>query len=240
MPCLELKVAARPHLQPETRLRSLLEKPGAAVLRRNYIPDVPGYDDLLLRNSIRIAAVLAVDLTDPPREPEAPAPKPAPEAEESESAEAPAPSSEPAAKPAASTSGSFAKGIEIWITDGPRTVCVPADIDEIPGALAMFDAYVRLARFQPAFVRLDKRLVGMSYLFREGLTVGVQGDPADAPAEFGPLFGAIAAIPEVDDSRDTRIIVRLPNAGISFFHDLLRAAAAWLEQNSYPSILGSK
>jgi len=240
MPCLELKVAARPHPEPGTRLRSLLEKPGAAVLRRNYIPDVPGYDDLLLRNSIRIAAVLAVDLTDPPREPEPPAPKPAPEAEESESAESPVQPSEPPAKPAESTTGSFAKGIEIWITDGPRTVCVPADIDEIPGALAMFDAYVRLARFQPAFVRLDKRLVGMSYLFREGLTVGVQGDPADAPAEFGPLFGAIAAIPEVDDSRDTRIIVRLPNAGISFFHDLLRAAAAWLEQNSYPSILGSK
>ncbi len=240
MPCLELKIAARPHPQPGTRLRSLLEKPGAAVLRRNYIPDVPGYDDLLLRNSIRIAAVLAVDLTDPPREPEPVTPRPAAEAEESEPTEAPAKPSESAPKPTESTTDSFAKGIEVWITDGPRTVCVPADIDEIPGALAMFDAYVRLARFQPAFVRLDKRLVGMSYLFREGLTVGVQGDPADAPAEFGPLFGAIAAIPEVDDSRDTRIIVRLPNAGISFFHDLLRAASAWLEQNSYPSILGSK
>lgn len=240
MPCLEMKIAAQPHAQPATRLRTLLEKPGAAVLRRNYIPDVPGYDDLLLRNSIRIAAVLAVDLTDPPREPEPPAAQQPEPSEDPEPAETPAQAPDSTAKPAESAAGSFAKGIEIWITDGPRTVCVPADIDEIPAALAMFDAYVRLARFQPAFVRLDKRLVGMSYLFREGLTIGIQGDPADAPAEFGPLFGAIAAIPEVDDSRETRIVVRLPNAGISFFHDLLRAASGWLEQNSYPSILGSK
>lgn len=237
MPCLELKVTAQPHPQPATRLRALLEKAGATILRRNYIPDVPGHDDLLLRNSIRIAAVLAVDLMDPPREQE---PPPPPSHEEgSESTEAPAESAEPA-EAAPQNSGSFAKGIEIWVTDGPRTVCVPADEEEIPGALAMFDAYVRLARFQPAFVRLDKRLVGMSYLFREGISVGIQGDPADAPAEFGPLFGAIAAIPEVDDSRDTRIVVRLSNNGISFFHDQLRAASAWLDQNSYPSILGSK
>jgi len=231
MPCLELKVAAQPHPQPATRLRTLLEKPGAAVLRRNFIPEVPGHDDLLLRNSIRIAAVLAVDLMDPPREPEPPAEEAENENQEGEAT--PPPSSDNA-------SGSFAKGLEIWVTDGPRTVCVPADEDEIPGAITMFDAYVRLARFQPAFVRLNKRLVGVTYLFREGLTVGIQGDPADAPAEFGPLFGAISAIPDVDDSRDSRVLVRLPNSGISFFHDLLRAASAWLDQNSYPSILGSK
>ncbi len=238
MPCLELKVTAQPLPQPATRLRALLEKPGAAVLRRNFIPEVPGHDDLLLRNSIRVAAVLAVDLMDPPREPEPeqyaePHPEQHPEQGQAEASGA-------SAKSGDSASGSFAKGLEIWITNGPRTVSVPADADEIAGAITMFDAYVRLARFQPAFVRLNKRLVGISYIFREGLSVGIQGDPADAPAEIGPLFGAIPAIPDADDSRDPRILVRLPYAGISFFHDLLRAASAWLEQNSYPSILGSK
>lgn len=233
MPCLELKVAAQPHSQPPTRLRALLEKPGAAVLRRNFIPEVPGHDDLLLRNSIRIAAVLAVDLLDPPREPE-------PSSDEHEQPEDHSQPSGPPPESPEPGGGSFAKGLEIWVTDGPRTVCVPADFDEIAGAVTMFDAYVRLARFQPAFVRLNKRLVGVSYLFKEGLSVGIQGDPADSPAEFGPLFGAISAIPDVEDSRDSRVLVRLPNTGISFFHDLLRAAAAWLDQNSYPSILGSK
>ena len=64
MPCLEMKVPALPHPVPSTRLRALLEKPGAAVLRRNEIAEAPGHDDGELRNRIRVAAVLAVNLTD--------------------------------------------------------------------------------------------------------------------------------------------------------------------------------
>src|ERR1700734_582953 len=80
MPCLEMKVAALPHPVPATRLRALLEKPGAAVLRRNYVAEAPGHEDANLRNRIRISAVLAVNLTDPPK------PIDAPEANESEQA----------------------------------------------------------------------------------------------------------------------------------------------------------
>lgn len=230
MPCLELKVAVQPHPVPATRLRTLLERPGAAVLRRNHLAEAPGYDNPHVRSRIRIAAVLAVNLTDPPQESE-PAAIPH---------EGPAHPAHASDLPAEHLTAGFAKGLEMWIADGDRAACIFADADELPGALAMFDAYLRLARFQPAFQRLDQRLVGLSYLFREGLSVGVQGNAAETPPEAEIFFDCVAPIPEIDDFRNPCFVVRLPNDGLGFFHDLLRSASAWLEENSFPNILGSK
>ncbi|HVT96497.1 MAG TPA: hypothetical protein VHE33_03265, partial [Acidobacteriaceae bacterium] len=136
--------------------------------------------------------------------------------------------------------GSFAKGLEIWMSDGERAVCVLADADEIPGALAMFDAWLRLARFPPAFQRLDQRLVGLHYRFREGLTIGVGGEPAESSPEPDTFFDSVAPIPEIDDFREPHFGVRLPESAVGYLHDLLRSAAAWLEDNSYPNILGPR
>lgn len=236
MPCLEFKFPARASAQPATRLRTLLEKPGAAVLRRNHIADAAGYDEAHLRNRIRIAAVLAVDLTHPPQAEEPPAghaSEPAPAEEETEDDEQTPEEADPLL-------ASFAKGIEIWVADGERAACVLADVDEITGALAMFDAFLRLARFQPAFERLDQRLVGLSYSFREGLLLGVQGNPAEHPPDPETFFDCVAPIPEIEDFRESRFVARLPNDGLGYFHDLLRSAASWLEENSYTQILGSK
>lgn len=232
MPCLEIKVAAQRTAAPATRLRALLEKPGAAVLRRNFLAETSSHEDPDLHAQLRVTAVLAVDLTDPPREPQSPSPP----HEETEK-----PQSEAAARDAADPlAASFAKGLEIWITDGARLTCVHADAEEIAGALAMFDAYLRLARYQPAFQRLDQRILGLTFAFREGLTLGVAGNPGDAAQSPEFSFTSISAIPEFDDSRDTGFLVRFPDAGIAFFHDLLRSATVWLEENSYPNILGSK
>jgi hypothetical protein len=232
MPCLELKVAAEPLPQPATRLRTLLEKPGAAVLRRHHVAEVAGYDEPQLRNRFRVVAVLAVDLSNPPQEPEAPPPHPEGEA----AAESPLPIQEEADP----YDGSFAKGIEIWIADGIRTACVHADADEIPGALAMFDAYLRLARYQPAFLRLDQRVVGLHFTFREGFSVGVHGAASEVEPTAESFFDVVSPISETDDFRAPSFVVRLPNGCIAYFHDLLRAASAWLSENSYPNILGSR
>lgn len=234
MPCLEMKVAALPHPVPATRLRALLEKPGAAVLRRNYIAEAPGHEDEQLRNRIRIAAVLAVNLTDPPRpiDVESPDDEDEDEIHSIESSHA-----EGDADP---WGGSFAKGLEIWIADGQRAVCTLADADEIPGALAMFDAWLRLERFQPAFQRLEKRLVGLRYGFREGLSIGVQGDAAESAPEEDTFFDSVGPIPEIDDFREPHFLVRLPEEGLGWVHELLQSASAWLEENSYPNILGTR
>jgi len=232
MPCLEIKVAAQRPAAPATRLRALLEKPGAAVLRRNFLAETSSHEDPDLHAQLRVAAVLAVDLTDPPRESQAPSP-PREEAEPPQSEPAPGNAPDPLA-------ASFAKGLEIWITDGARLTCVHADAEEIAGALAMFDAYLRLARYQPAFQRLDQRILGLTFAFREGLTVGVAGNPGEPAPSPDFSFASISAIPEFEDSRQTGHVIRLPDAGIAFFNDLLRSAAAWLEENSYPNILGSK
>ncbi|HEY1499695.1 MAG TPA: hypothetical protein VGF88_08970 [Acidobacteriaceae bacterium] len=233
MPCLEMKVPALPHPVPATRIRALLERPGAAVLRRNYLAQAPGHDDAHLRNRIRIAAVLAVNLTDPPKPIDTAPPENSNDPENALTS----PSDELNTDP---LGGSFAKGFEIWLTDGERAVCVPGDADEIPGALAMFDAWLRLARFRPALQRLDQRLVGLNYSFREGLSIAVQGDPAENPPEEDTFFDCVAPIPEIDDFREPRFVVRLPEAGLAYFHDLLRSASAWLDDNSYPNILGSQ
>ncbi len=232
MPCLEIKVAAQRLAEPATRLRTLLEKPGAAVLRRNFLAEASGQEHPELQAHLRVTAVLAVNLTDPPREPESPS-SPQEETEKPQSDAA-------AHEPADPLSASFAKGMEVWITDGTRLTCVHADADEIAGAMAMFDAYLRLARYQPAFQRLDERILGLSFTFREGLTLGIAGQPGDAAHAVDLSFASVSAIPEIEDSRDTRFVVRFPDAGISFFHDLLRSASAWLEENSYTNILGAK
>ena len=231
MPCLELKVPALPNPVPATRLRTLLEKPGAVVLRRNFVAEAPGHDDTQLRNRVRVAGVLAVNLTDPPKPIDVGA---AGDPDDEEVSMIPVPG-DPEADPLA---GKFAKGIEIWTTDGERAVCVLGDAEEIPGSLAMFDAWLRLARFQPAFQRLDQRLVGLTYCFREGLSIAVQGDPAENPPEEETFFDCVAPIPEIDDFREPRFVVRLPDTGLAYFHDLLRSASAWLDDNSYPNILG--
>jgi hypothetical protein len=236
MPCLELKVAAEPPAHPATRLRTLLEKPGATVLRRHHVAEATGYDEAQLRNRFRVTAVLAVDLSNPPQEPEAAAERP----EGEEPAEPVAAPRGEEGDPGDPFNGSFAKGIEIWVADGVRTACVHADADEIPGALAMFDAYLRLARYQPAFLRLDQRVVGLHFAFREGLTVGVHGAPSEAEPTAEAFFDAISPISETDDFRAPSFVVRMPNGCIAYFHDLLRAATAWLSENSYPNILGSK
>ncbi|HTV82063.1 MAG TPA: hypothetical protein VME18_05390 [Acidobacteriaceae bacterium] len=232
MPCLEMKVAFHRPPQPATRLRALLEKPGAAVLRRNNTAEAPGQGDAAIRGRLRVMAVLAVNLTNPPREPEPPA-----EAHEEADASEPG---EAINEVPESQSESFAKGLEIWIADGARSVCVQADADEIAGALAMFDAYLRLARYQPAFQRLDQRVVGLSYLFREGLAVAIQGKTGEAAESADVSLGSTAAIPEIDDFRDSSFCVRFPNAAVGYFHESLRSASAWLDDNSYPNILGSK
>lgn len=232
MPCLELKMAADRQSAPVTRLRALLEKPGAAVLRRHSIAEAAGQEDELLRNRLRVMGVLAVDLNDPPQEPEE---KPAEEAGSEASAEGP---EEDEAQE--DLAGSFAKGLEIWISDGTRAARTLVDAAEIPGALAMFDSWMRLARYPPAFQRLDQRVVGLEYNFREGLTLGVQGNPAETGPNGELFFDAISAISEVPDFREKHFSVRLPNSGLTFCHDLLRTAANWLEENSYPNILGSK
>ncbi len=232
MPCLEMTAAFQRALQPATRLRSLLEKPGAAVLRRNTIAEAPGHEDAALRGRLRVTAVLAVDLTDPPRETESSA-ESHDGANASETGETIRDASDPLA-------ASFAKGLELWISDGARAVCVHADADEIAGALSMFDAYLRLARYQPASQRLEQRVVGLSYLFREGLAIAIQGGPGEAAHSADALLDSAAAIPEINDFRDPRFFVRFSSAGVGYFHDLLRSASAWLDDNSYPNILGSK
>jgi hypothetical protein len=231
MPCLELKVAAEPLRQPATRLRNLLERPGAAVLRRQYVAEAASEEDAFIRNRLRVAAVLAVDLTNPPQEPEPPAAD-----QTEEAAEAEAESSEDND----TLASSFAKGLEIWVGDGVRAVSVLADVNEIPGALAMFDAYLRLARYQPAFTRLDRRIVGLTYGFREGLSVGVQGSPSETEPTSENFFDVVSPVSEVDDFRAPCFVVRLPGAAVGYLHDLLRSASAWLQENSYTNILGSK
>jgi len=233
MPCLELKVPALPNPVPATRLRALIEKPGAAVLRRNSVAEAPGHDDVELRKRMRVAAVLAVNLTDPPK----PIDTETPVDLNGEEGLAHTPLADPDADPVV---GSFAKGLEFWLTDGERAVCAFVDADEIPGALAMFDAWLRLTRFPPAFQRLDRRLVGLNYSFREGLSIAVQGDPLEPLSEDETFLDGVSPIPEIDDFREPRFVVRLPEPALGYLHDLLRTASAWLDENSYPNILGSR
>jgi hypothetical protein len=226
MPSLELRIAAENPVRPATRLRRLLETPGAAILRRNYVPEIPGYEDPEVRSAFRIAAVLAVDLSNPPEEQQ--------EGTTEQAADEAEPGSETADR------GSFAKGLEIWIAHAARSTCVFVDADEIGGALAMFDAYQRLARYAPALQRLEERVVGLQYGFREGLNVCIAGSPADVEPRADSFFEKVAPIPQVNDFRAANFTLRLSGECIGYFQDSLRAAAAWLEENSYGNILGTK
>lgn len=227
MPSLELKIAAEPPPQPATRLRRLLEKPGAAILRRNYVPEVPGYDEPAVRNAFRISAVLAVDLSNPP---------------EDNAAEAGSASMDgtPGGEAEEESAGSFAKGLEMWVADRGRTTCVFIDDDEVSGARAMFDAYLRLTRYAPVLQRLEQRTVGLQYAFREGLSIGVLGAPVEAEPHADTVFERLSPIPELSDFRASSFTIRLPGNCIGYLHDSLRAATAWLDENSYANILGSK
>lgn len=238
MPCLELKIASQPHPTPASRLRALLEKPDAAILSRHQVAEAPGYDNIQLLHRVRVSAVLAVNLTDPPKESDSASANPL-------APPGPTPLFRPDEPRFPRSSGdpltsSFAKGIEIWIADGERAARIFADADELPGALSMFDAYLRLARFQPAFQRLDQRLVGIHYYFREAMSIAIQGKTSDTRPKSDTFFSGVAPIPEFDDFRTPHFLVRLPDEGLGYFHDLLRSASAWLEENSFPNILGSK
>ncbi|MBT9330983.1 hypothetical protein [Paracidobacterium acidisoli] len=236
MPCLELKIAEKPHAQPGTRLRALLDKPNAAVLRRNHIAEVNGPRLQELHEQLRITAVLAVDITHPPAQ--KPAQDDVEEAEANDLDEAIAEMPEDRAD--GEFSDSFAAGLEIWIALENGAARVLVDADEIPGALLVFDAYSRLARYQPAYLRLDQRKVGICYTFREGLTIGLEGDPKLLEEhEAAEVFENMSAIAEIDDVRERRLVTRLPHAGIAYCQSLLQSASEWLSENSYQSILGS-
>lgn len=232
MPSMELKIAAEYPSRPTTCLRRLLETPGAAILRRNHVPDIPGYDDPRIRNAFRIAAVLAVDLSNPPQD----AGERARETEQTTTSQngIDADGQENSHLP------SFAKGIEVWIANGGRTTRVLIDEDEISGALAMFDAYVRLGRYLPAFQRLEERKVGLHYGFREGLTIVLLGPAVDSELRPDALFESTSAIAELSDFRASSFTIRLAADCIGYLHDSLRASAAWLEENSYANMFGSK
>lgn len=225
MPSLELRIAAEIPAQPVTRLRRLLETPGAAILRRNFVPEIPGYPDPHVRNAFRIAAVLAVDLSNPPEQQDTPSEKGSP----------------PAQAPAEDADqGSFAKGLEIWIANAGRSTCVFVDADEISVALAMFDAFQRLARYAAAYQRLEEGVVGLQYGFREGLSIAVTGPAKEVDPRPESFFQRVPPIPQLSDFRAASFTLRLPGDCIGYFQDSLRAAAAWLEENSYANILGSK
>lgn len=248
MPCLELKIAEKSPTKPATRLRALLDKPNAAVLRRNHIAEAPGHDVPALHQQLRVTAVLAVDITNPPQPTEQPA-KPVEAAVEGESAAgidtvqaaaAEAAEIEPNELEQVNEFGdSFAAGLEIWIAVDDRAVRILVDAEEIPGALLMFDAYSRLAKYQPAYLRLDQRHVGISYSFREGLVIGIEGNARAFDEDSAAFFDSVSAIAEIDDLRENRLVVRLPHAAIAWFQALLHAASSWLSENSYQSILGA-
>jgi hypothetical protein len=223
MPALELKVADGLPAQSSTRLRTLLEKPNAVVLRRNHLAQALIGDDPALHNRLRISAVLAVDITNPP----------------SASAADVADASENEPSEPDEFADSFAKGIEIFIRGEKQSALVIVDFDEISTALSLFEAYERIARYQPAYLRLDQRSIGITYAFREGLVVGLAGDPQQLRENLEGLFDTVSVLTEVDDSRASRFTVRLPHSAIAYLHELLKAASEWLNQNSYKNILGS-
>jgi hypothetical protein len=228
MPALELRVAETIPHTPATRLRGLLEKPNAVVLRRNHAVQLEEGDHAGLHDRLRVSCVLAVDITNPP---EANASQPTVHAEGEELLEPHEEKDEFA--------NSFAKGIEIFIASEKLTALVFADFDELSGALSLFDAYARIARYQPAYLRLDQRSIGIGYGFREGLVLGLTGDLQDLHESAAGVFDSVSSLNELDDSRTGRLTVRLPHAAIGYLHGLLRASSEWLNENSYKNILGS-
>jgi hypothetical protein len=228
MPALELRVAEAIPLASATRLRSLLEKPNAVVLRRNHMAEIEEGDVPGLHDRLRVSCVLAVDITNPP---EASSAQPTVHGEGDESPEPHVETDEFA--------DSFAKGVEILVASEKHTALVFADYDELAGALSLFDAYARIARYQSAYLRLDQRSIGIGYGFREGLVLGLTGDLQQLHENAAGVFDSVSSLIELDDSRAGRFTVRLPHAAIGYLHGLLKASSEWLNENSYKNILGS-
>ena len=208
MPSLELHVArVRPS---SSKLRTLIEKPGSVILRRNHCDlELHSY---ALRSRVRVNAVLAVDVTNPPEQ-----------AETDQGGD--------------DFSARFCKGLELWIRTSNGPVRVYVDEAEIAGAQTMFDAYTRVEQFQQAFSKLHRREVGLTYSFLEGLELGVSGTVMeDTMPDEG--LAALSPIVELEDEREPRFVLRLADGSINDFQQVLQDAVRWLSENSYENVLG--
>jgi hypothetical protein len=208
MPAIELHV---PRVRPaSSKLRTLIEKPDAVILRRNRC-DMELHSHAL-RSRVRVNAVLALDVTHPPQ-----------------------PSGEGAE--ADDFSEQFCKGLELWVRTPAGPVRVYADESEIEGALTMFEAYSRVENFQQAFSKLHRREIGLTYNFREGMEIGVNGTVME---ETMPSEGlaALSPIVELEDEREPQFVLRLAEGSISDFEQVMRDALRWLNENSYANVLG--
>ena len=208
MPALELHV---PRVRPaSSKLRTLIEKPDAVILRRNRC-DMELHSHAL-RSRVRVNAVLALDVTRPPQPSENPA--------ESDS-----------------FSEQFCKGLELWVRTATGPLRVYVDEGEIPGALILFEAYNRVENFQQAFSKLHRREIGLTYNFREGMEIGVSGTIMEEtmPAEG---LAALSPIVELEDEREPRFVLRLADGSITDFEQVMRDALRWLSENSYENVLG--
>jgi hypothetical protein len=236
MPALELKVAEKLPPASSTRLRTLLEKPNAVVLRRNHLAQAATGDDPALHVRLRVSAVLAVDITNPPQT------SPTSTTERSFAGQGSEVDEDEFADEAAETdefADNFAKGVEIFIGSEKHSALVLADYDEIASALSLFEAYNRIARYQPAYLRLDQRSLGITYAFRDGLVLGLAGDPQQFRENLEAFFQTVPVMSETNDTRSSPFSVRLPHSSIAYLHELLKSASEWLNQNSYKNILGS-
>jgi hypothetical protein len=223
MPALELRVADALPPASSTRLRTLLEKPNAVIIRRNHLAQAAHADDSGLHSRLRVSSVLALDITNPPQTSAQPV--------DDEGTE-PLPASD-------EFGGGFAKGVEIFLSDEKHSALILADFDELSSALSLFDAYKRITRYQPAYLRLDQRSIGISYAFREGLLLGIAGDPQQFREQLEDVFDTISALSEADDTRASRFTMRMPHSAVAYLHELLDSATEWLTHNSYKNILGA-
>jgi len=208
MPALELHVPQR--RTTTSKLRTLIEKPDAVILRRNRC-DMELHSHAL-RSRVRINAVLALDVTHPPQPAK-------PGGEQNDFSE------------------QFCKGLELWVRTPTGPVRVYVDENEIAGALTMFDAYTRVENFQQAFSKLHRREIGLTYNFREGMEIGVSGTIMEEsmPAEG---LAALSPIVELEDEREPRYVLRLADGSIADFEQVMRDALRWLGENSYENVLG--
>ena len=207
MPALELHIS---RVRPATsKLRTLIEKPDAVILRRNHC-DMELHSHAL-RSRVRVNAVLVVDVTHPPM------PREANDGKDDFSEQ-------------------FCKGVELWVRTAEGPVRVYVDDEEIAGALTMFEAYSRVEHFQQAFNKLHRREVGLTYNFREGMEIGFHGT---AMEETMPPEGlaALSPIVELEDERESRYVLRLADA-IGDFEQVMRDALRWLGENSFENVLG--
>lgn len=208
MPTIELHV---PRARPaSSKLRTLIEKPDAVILRRNRC-DMELHSHAL-RSRVRVNAVLALDVTHPPQT----------NGQDSE---------------ADDFSEQFCKGLELWVRTRSGPVRVYVDESEIEGALTMFEAYSRVENFQQAFSKLHRREIGLTYNFREGMEIGINGTVMEEtmPAEG---LAALSPIVELEDEREPQFVLRLAEGSISDFDQVLRDALRWLNENSYENVLG--